>query len=299
MIVPGTGSSSTATLPHFADGGGWTTRVSLVNPTDEAIAGTMEFRDAGGESSAAQPMMVQVDGMDLASGYPYSIPPRSVEVFRTTGVGAGTASGTVRVLPDTDAIAPVALGIFSYHPAGIVVTEAGVSSVPAATAFRMYVESSGEPGVTGSISSGLAIANSTANTGTVVFSLTDMNGTVIGPAVARTLPASGQIVTFVDQLFGSLDPEFAGVLRISSPGEPIVVTGLRSRVNERSDFLITTTPPVSETSPAATGDLYFPHIADSGGWSTQFVLFSGTPGSSSGNLQFYDQSGNALGLIGQ
>ena len=72
--------------------------------------------------------------------------------------------------------------------------------------------------------------------------------------------------------------------------------GLRGRYNERNDFLITTTPPVNE-APPATSPMIFPHIADSGGYTTQFILFSAQPGSSSsGTMQLFNQSGGALGL---
>jgi hypothetical protein len=86
------------------------------------------------------------------------------------------------------------------------------------------------------------------------------------------------------------------VLRVTTSAEAAVI-GLRARTNQRSDFMITTTPPTIETAPTTTSDLFFPHIADAGGWSTRFVLFSGSAGqSSSGSLSFVDQQGQALDL---
>jgi hypothetical protein len=71
--------------------------------------------------------------------------------------------------------------------------------------------------------------------------------------------------------------------------------GLRGRYNERGEFLITTTPPVNEATQATAGGLYFPHIVDSGGYTTQFVLFSGLAGqSSTGNLELFSQNGQTL-----
>jgi hypothetical protein len=73
--------------------------------------------------------------------------------------------------------------------------------------------------------------------------------------------------------------------------------GLRGRYNERNDFLITTTPPINEATPATTAPLFFPQIVDGGGYMTQFILISGQPGqSSSGTMQWFSQSGAALGL---
>jgi len=75
------------------------------------------------------------------------------------------------------------------------------------------------------------------------------------------------------------------------------VIDLRGRYNERNDFLITTTPPINEAAPPATSPMFFPHIADSGGYTTQFILFSAQPGSSSsGTMQLFNQSGGELGL---
>ena len=49
--------------------------------------------------------------------------------------------------------------------------------------------------------------------------------------------------------------------------------------------------------PPTSSDTYFPQVVDSGGWSTQMVLFSGIAGqASSGTLSFIDQTGRALGL---
>ena len=86
---------------------------------------------------------------------------------------------------------------------------------------------------------------------------------------------------------------FQGVLRVSSTAL-ISVLGLRGRYNERGDFLITTTPPSNEAAARPTAGLYFPHIVDWEGYTTQFVLFSNQAGqSSSGTLRFFSQSGGA------
>ena len=86
------------------------------------------------------------------------------------------------------------------------------------------------------------------------------------------------------------------MLRISAPAE-ISVVGLRGRTNERNDFLITTTPPTLESAPATSAEMLFPHLVNGGGYTTQFILFSGTAGQiSSGTLLFYKTDGTALGL---
>src|SRR5206468_1934381 len=97
------------------------------------------------------------------------------------------------------------------------------------------------------------------------------------------VPANGQIVTFLNQIqgLGNLQLPFQGILRISTnAASGISVAGLRGRYNERGDFLITTTPPIDESS-TSSGELLFPHLTDAGGYTTQFILLSGSASQSS------------------
>src|SRR6185369_6916487 len=107
-----------------------------------------------------------------------------------------------------------------------------------------------------------------------------------------------QTAKFLSDLFPSLPSPFKGVLRISTnPATSISVVGLRTRINERGDFLITTTPPTVETGAAPTGELLFPHFADGGGYTTQFILFSGAAGqTAAGNLGLVKQDGTSFVL---
>ena len=91
---------------------------------------------------------------------------------------------------------------------------------------------------------------------------------------------------------------FQGVLRISTTATGgISVVGLRGRYNERGDFLITTTQPNNESTAASSTELFFPHFADGGGYTTQFILYNGsTDQSSSGSLRFFNQTGQTLSL---
>ena len=119
---------------------------------------------------------------------------------------------------------------------------------------------------------------------------------VAGFAASISIPQNGQIAEFLNQIpgFAPLPAQFQETLRVSS-ALPISVIGLRGRYNERGDFLITTTPAADETAAAQMGGLFFPHIVDSGGYTTQFILFSsGTAQSSSGVIQILSSSGGPL-----
>jgi len=75
------------------------------------------------------------------------------------------------------------------------------------------------------------------------------------------------------------------------------VVGLRTRVNERGDFLITTTPVSNENSSSTAAQMFFPQVAGGGGYTTQFVLFSGNAVQASvGILKLVKQDGSFFGL---
>ena len=301
-------SEETVYFPHFAAGGGWVTQVILVNPTDSTITGTVGFLGKGSDTVAASPVILTLDDGSTGSEFDYLIPPRSSQRF-TTGIPSGALkSGSVRATPKSGNAAASGLVVFSYTSGGKTLSEAGVPALPKGSAFRVYVEASGTPGQMGSISSGLAITNVADTSNTVTLEVTHLNGS---PAVTPTtlaLPPSGQVARFLNEFFPSLTLPFSGILRIAStPLSPfhsrtpdIAVVGIRMTINERNDVLVTTTPPSEEDFATTSSDFFFPHFADSGGWTTQFILFSGSTGqASSGTLSFIDASGQPLDLTSQ
>jgi len=295
-IVP-ISSSSTSTIyfPHFADGGGWATQVVLVNPTESTITGNIEFLDQGSGTTAATPVALTMDDSSVGSTFHYHISPRSAQRFTTSNPAGGTSVGSVRATPDIGSTSPSGVGIFSFISGGVTVSEAGVLALPEASAFRVYVEASGTPGAIDSVRSGLAITDTSGTTNSVTLELTDLDGTTVGAAEVLSIPPSGQVAKFLNEFF-TLPGSFAGILRVTSTAD-VAILGLRARTNQRGDFMITTTPPTNEVAAPTSVDTYFPHLADSGGWSTQVVLFSGTAGqASSGTLSFIDQTGLPLDL---
>jgi hypothetical protein len=161
----------------------------------------------------------------------------------------------------------------------------------------MYVESSGSISYSG-IQSGIAIANLSTSPASVrveLFGLDGSSNLVLRPTLI-SLPGSGQTSKLLGELF-SLPGPFKGVLRITASAPGISIVGLRARYNERNDFLITTTPPSLETTAATSTSMLFPHLADGGGYTTQFILFSGSSGqTSAGTLSVYDPNGQSLNL---
>jgi hypothetical protein len=104
--------------------------------------------------------------------------------------------------------------------------------------------------------------------------LTDLNGTSLA-STSISVPAGGQVARFLSEIFPAVGSPVKGILRVSTAGSPVSVAALRGRYNERGDFLMSTTPPTIESLPAATAPLIFPHIVNGGGFTTEFILFSG------------------------
>ena len=298
-VVPlSSASEETVYFPHFAAGGGWVTQVILVNPTDSTITGTVEFLGSGSDTTAASPVILTLDDGSAGSDFDYLIPPRSSQRFTTSNPSGSLSTGSVRATPNSGNAAPSGLVVFSYTSGGNTLSESGVAALPEGSAFRVYVEASGTPGQVGSISTGLAITNVAQASNTVTLEVTNLDGSLAVDPATIVLPPSGHVGRFLHEIF-SLPDNFSGVLRVTSTAE-VAIVGLRLRVNKNSEIKVTTLAPSNEMDPSTSENRFFAHLADSEGWSTQFILFSGTAGqASSGTLSFIDASGQPLDLSSQ
>jgi hypothetical protein len=287
-------ADSVLVSPHFADGGGWRTEVVLVNPTDSPLTGTVVFKDPSGTT-----LNMTLNGA-AASSFSYSIAPASSQKFTTSGSSQKTLSGSMIITPAAGTPPPAGLVVFSSQQNGITVSQAGVSAGGAAKAYRLYAEGAGDFTNAAPLSkqTGIAIYNPSTTPASVAVELFRLDGSATGLSGTVVVPASGQAAQFLNQIAGlaSMPLPFQGIVRVSSPS-PISVIGLRGRYNERNDLLITTTPPVDESQMPPDTELYFPHFVEAGGFTTQFVLFSGSAGQqATGNVRFSSQGGQALNL---
>jgi hypothetical protein len=280
-------NSGTIVIPDFADGSGWTTNILLVNPTASAMSGSVQFVDTGGN-----PATLTIVGKTPNTSFAYSIPANSSVRLSTDGTSPGPkpAGGSVKVVPSGGGAAPTALVVFSYKPANVTVSEAGVP-VAGGTAFRIYVETN-----LPNVDTGIAVANTSPSAAALTLDLTDLNGSPVATTII-SLPAFGQTSQFFSTLFTQLPNPFKGVLRVTTNSSGISIVGVRTHVNERNDFLVTTIPPSNEAAPATSSELLFPDLANGGGYTSQFIVFSGTAGqAASGNLRFVKPDGTAFQL---
>jgi hypothetical protein len=285
-------SALPAYSPHFAVGGGWRTELILLNTQDSPVSGTVSFTDSSGNTIAV-PVGTVTSGL---SSFSYTIPQSRTLKFILSSTGPDVQSGVIRVTPNSGDHTPVLLAAFAYIRGGTRLSDAVVMGVQG-TQLRTYIETS-NVGSIGSVQSGLAIANASPATANVTLQLFTLAGTATGLSSTLTIPAGGKVAKFADEIFPSAarPSPFKGILRITSDN-PVSVTGLRARNNERRDFLISTVPVVQETTQGSAAELDFPHIVDGAGYTTQFILLNAVSGqTSNGTMSLRTVGGRPLDL---
>jgi hypothetical protein len=274
-------SSQPVVIPHFAQGDGWSADVALVNGSDSAITGAVRFFDPVGTILETQN---------------YSIASQSSVVLRRNYSGAPVQVGSVHVLPDAGRQSPSGISIFSHRVGGITITETGVATCLPVSASGIYAENSAD------LRSAFAIANGGSQPVTVAFDILSNAGTSTGITGTLSIPGNGQRSLFLDEIPGGagLPPNFRGIVRATAVGGgAFSMIALRSRTNERGDFLISSVMPPDDGSGLPT-DLYIPHFVTGGGYTTEFILLDRGGGSAtSTTLLFFSQSGQPMPLIVQ
>jgi len=269
-------------FPQFADGGGYTTSLVLLNTSSGTETGTLQLLNDQGN-----PMFVNQVGGTVGYVFRYSIPNGGVVRFQTDGSPATTTAGWAQITPDPGTSTPIGAGVFSYNPGAFLETEAGIPATVSTTHARIYVD------LSGGHDTGLAIANPTNTNASITISAFQSDGvTGIGTSQGPLqLPVNGHSAFFADGFIAGLPTGFTGVLDITSP-TPFAALTLRSLTNERSDFLLATFP-IADMTAGAPSPIVFPQIADGGGYVTQFI-FIGAGGASSVTLNYYSENGKPL-----
>jgi hypothetical protein len=277
-------SSSPAFFPQFADGGGYTTSLVLLNTSNRTERGTLQVFDNNGS-----PLVVSQVGGPADSTFRYSIPAGGAFHFQTDGSPANTTVGWVRLNPDLYNPTPIGSGVFSYNPGPMLISESGIPSAVPTTHARVYVDLSGDH------NTGLAIANVESTAASITINAFQNDGVTPAGTSRGPLPlnACGHDAEFANQFITGLPAGFTGVLDISSV-TPFAALTMRSLVNERDDFLMTTFP-IADANEPAPSPIVFPQIVDGGGYVTRFFFISPTSASLA-TLRYMDEGGAPLGI---
>ncbi len=226
----------------------------------------------------------------------------------TLGTGATTQVGYATVAVDSGA-APYGTAVFGYSRNDIVVSEAGVPASSPTTAARIFVDyrtGAAIPGSAGKLDifTGFAAANMGSGTATITYTLRDLGGQVVASGTG-SLAKGAHISRYVNQLADilpgfSIPPSFPtstyfGSLELSS-SQPLSVVALRLTTNQRGDTLLTSTPVADLTAQLKSAPIYFPQLADGGGYATTVVLLNTSNAAQSGTLNTYAGDGSPLAV---
>ena len=295
-VAPLSSSTETVVFPHFAAGGGWVTQVILSNPTDRTITGTVGFLGRGSGTAAAAPAILTLEDGSTGSSFEYSIPARSAQRFTTGNPSGALNSGSVRATPHSGNTAPSGLVVFSYVPAGKTLSEAGVPSLSKGSAFRVYVETSGNARTgrvgkkrTGHRQRGGYSQYRDSGGDKPRWIACCRPGHTHASTIGSGCPFPGRVLFTAGQLFR----DAPGHLHGRSRHRWTAFTRQRERRTEGNDD-----PAIQRNGRVYDGGQISSHISRTPGvWSTQFILFSGTAGQgSSGTLTFVDAAGQPLDL---
>ncbi len=228
----------------------------------------------------------------------YSPPTSSVAPFSLSDKGlsgvtiedVGNVSvGYGRIVPNSGSTAPSGMAIFGLRQGGVLVSEAAVPATAAIRSGMIYAEQSG------SVQTGVAIANPNAQAVTVSFTFRNAQTQAIAKQGSFSIPANGQTAAFLTQTpFLGPSPLFGSFSFDASL--PVGAVALRGLTNERGEFLITTMPVADQAAARPTSSLEVAHFADGAGWTTQLVLFNPTDNPVTGVFQWRNDNGAAVSV---
>jgi uncharacterized protein (DUF2345 family) len=279
-------------FPQFVDGGGYQTRIMLVNTSGIPISGKVLF--ARDEASSPDNSDLRFDTSN--EGGPeirYQIQPLGQFSALSSGTG-GFHLGFAMVVPDPGSLTPSGTALLYFTPGDMTVTTAGVAASPA-TNFGLVLVDSNPTTKNLAQDTGVAFANPSATMAIdVIFKLRDLMGNVMETQSYSQLKGSllrpqGHSSFFVNELFGSVASNFTGTMSIeTSAPEGVSAVTLLLTTNERNETLFTTLPVAIPASASST--VFFPQLVSGRGYETRMVVLNLSTAADSVNLNFYSGS---------
>jgi hypothetical protein len=201
---------------QFADGSGIRSTIILLNPSStDTTQGTVFINDERGE-----PLSVDLNGTPTTGSHLFTIPPRGGVTLATDGAGELVA-GNVLVTAD----GPIGGTILFSGAEGT----AGVGDSRPVFRFLVPVEKSTARGV----NSGLSVVNPETAEIQMQFDLLDMDGQLLAQSAAVSVPAGGQYVRFLTEIFPEFifPDDFEGMIRLDSAAQ---VAAMALRTGQQS-----------------------------------------------------------------
>jgi hypothetical protein len=227
-------STGGGTMAHFASGGGWQTTFTLVNTGTAAATPNLNFFGSDGTAASLPLSFPQTSTTSSASSVSQSIPAGGSLIVVVEDSGGATATTGSAALTTTGNVGGFA--VFRYNPTGqeAVVPLEAVNEASYILAFDN----------TGSLTTGLAIANVAAQAASVKVIMRDDTGAQIGTG-SISLPAHGHtsfMLTDTSSGGWAFTAGVRGTVEFDTPsGGQIAPLGLRA-ASIPGGFTITTIP---------------------------------------------------------
>lgn len=209
-----------------------------------------------------------------------SVPPAGIVRFEASAIG-DTIAGYAKVLGSA---ALNGSALFKTFSGDKLLSEAGVGIAHPAKNFTVYIDN------LNNAVSGYAVANYGYNTANMALTLRDKDGKTKDSALL-SLPAGRHVAEFAFQRFPNTETrDFEGSIEFAGD-ENVAAVALRYD-NAPADVFSTIPVLVDETART----LYFPQVADGGGYITDFILVNATEAETTARVEFFDDAGRQWNL---
>ncbi len=275
---------------HFANGGGITSDVVVVNASGNPVRPDIYFYDKmGGLIDAGSVVDVMGQGLEVTSyralTVPNPIPPLGELTIPTHGMG-DLMTGSVKVVSDsTDSSIG---GVLRFDLTGVGVAGVGASQPVRDAIFPARRMAEG-------INTGAAFRN-LSESGQELTCRLMKDGQQLGDDATVDLPANGQDAKFIHEMFDYDTADFSGSVRCTSPEGEQEFTAVALEL-DTNNGIFTTLPVVASGSGSDSGNqitLYFAHFANGGGITSDIVVVNAAATAARPDIYFYDKKGELI-----
>ncbi len=268
------GNSYTTVLPHVPFGGGYRTKITMVNLSGDDNNTAVNFIGQDGSIVATRTVMMHA-GETIRIATDDTLTNGLLTVQWATVV----ASGRI--------VANLFYEITDPNQAGRVINSVGFNDDPGDTGFTLPVEFEPAPPA-GAIGRtvGVAIANPNNSQVPVTLELHDASGANLGTRTINLAPYGQQPFALdASNLFQGVLPaqNFTGVVRGAAP-MPVSIVAVG---DDLGPFFAT--PPMN-----ASSRVVIPHIVSGGGFVTKLTLTNQSSSQNDVTITYYDQQGNVV-----
>ncbi len=269
--------------------------VILINTTSETQTGRLRFTSITGQAADLFTYSISPNGAWSSKEVE---PPQESEL--PDGFLDGLFQASVQVIPDQGSMSPKAYTLItdSFDPpvgSARITSAVNVPQITPGTAFRYFIEGDDTNDSSDTLNA-FYVHDVSGTTNSLLLELTGIDGLLIDSNTVPLPADTGVLFTPTDHLTITGSSFAGGILRISSTGN-IVTAGLRSRVSgdENAPPKLMRIPLSDESTSPGVAPVYFPLIADSAGWRTEFFVVSGQSGATgAGTIITYSPNGSTF-----